>query len=58
MMDNRFVPQELDDQPLVCFQLATPWPAIAWSGIIRAITPDHAVLINRQDRKGSMILAE
>ena len=29
---------------------------IAWSEIIRAITPDHAVLINRQDRKGSMIL--
>lgn len=29
---------------------------IAWSEIIRGITPDHAVLINRQDRKGSMIL--
>lgn len=29
---------------------------IAWSEIVRAITPDHAVLINRQDRKGSMIL--
>lgn len=28
---------------------------IAWSEIIRGITPDHAVLINRQDRKGSMI---
>ncbi len=28
---------------------------IAWSEIIRAISPDHAVLINRQDRKGSMI---
>jgi len=23
---------------------------------VRAITPDHAVLINRQDRRGSMIL--
>ena len=29
---------------------------IAWSEIVRAITPDHAVLINRQDRRGSMIL--
>lgn len=29
---------------------------IAWDEIIRAVTPDHAVLINRQDRKGSMIL--
>lgn len=29
---------------------------IAWSETVRAITPDHAVLINRQDRKGSMIL--
>ncbi|MHB8744226.1 MAG: BMC domain-containing protein [Sulfuricaulis sp.] len=29
---------------------------IAWSEIIRGITPDHAVLVNRQDRKGSMIL--
>jgi microcompartment protein CcmL/EutN len=29
---------------------------IAWSEIIRGITPDHAVLINRQDRRGSMIL--
>ena len=29
---------------------------IAWGEIVRAITPDHAVLINRQDRKGSMIL--
>ena len=28
---------------------------IAWSEIIRGVTPDHAVLINRQDRKGSMI---
>lgn len=29
---------------------------VAWSEIVRAITPDHAVLINRQDRRGSMIL--
>lgn len=31
-------------------------PRVAWSEIIRAISPDHAVLINRQDRRGSMIL--
>jgi len=30
---------------------------IAWQEIVRSITPDHAVLINRQDRRGSMILA-
>lgn len=29
---------------------------IAWNEIICAITPDHATLINRQFRKGSMIL--
>ncbi len=29
---------------------------IAWSETVRAITPDHAILINRQDRKGNMIL--
>ena len=29
---------------------------IAWSETVRSITPDHVVLINRQDRKGSMIL--
>lgn len=29
---------------------------VAWSEIIRAITPDHATLINRQLRKGSMLL--
>lgn len=29
---------------------------IAWQEIIRGITPDHATLINRQMRKGSMIL--
>jgi ethanolamine utilization microcompartment shell protein EutS len=31
--------------------------AIMWNEIIRAITPDHAVLINRDNRRGSMILA-
>ncbi|MBA2483355.1 MAG: hypothetical protein H0V39_02845 [Nitrosomonas sp.] len=30
---------------------------IAWNEIITAITPDHATLINRQLRKGSMILS-
>ncbi len=29
---------------------------IAWQEIIRSITPDHATLINRQFRKGSMLL--
>lgn len=29
---------------------------IAWNETIRAIEPDHAVVINRQGRKGSMIL--
>lgn len=29
---------------------------IAWAETIRSITPDHAVVINRQDRRGSMIL--
>jgi len=29
---------------------------ITWQEIIRAVTPDHATLINRQLRKGSMIL--
>ena len=29
---------------------------IAWNETIRAITPDHAVLVNRQGRRGSMIL--
>lgn len=29
---------------------------IAWNEIIRGITPDHTTLINRQMRKGSMIL--
>ena len=30
-------------------------PATSWTEVIRAITPDHAVLINRQNRSGSMI---
>ncbi|WP_297527906.1 BMC domain-containing protein [Thiohalobacter sp.] len=30
---------------------------VAWREIIRSVTPDHAVLINRQDRRGSMILS-
>ncbi|MGE4503332.1 MAG: BMC domain-containing protein [Thiomicrospira sp.] len=29
---------------------------IMWNEIIKAITPDHAVLINRDNRRGSMIL--
>jgi len=29
---------------------------IAWREIIRGMTPDHTVLINRQDRRGSMML--
>jgi ethanolamine utilization microcompartment shell protein EutL len=29
---------------------------IAWQEVIRGMTPDHTVLINRQDRRGSMIL--
>ena len=30
---------------------------IMWHEVIRSITPDHAVLINRDNRRGSMILA-
>ena len=30
---------------------------VTWTEIIRAITPDHAVLINRLNRRGSMIQA-
>lgn len=30
---------------------------VSWTEIIRAITPDHAVLINRLNRRGSMIQA-
>jgi microcompartment protein CcmL/EutN len=29
---------------------------VAWKEIIRAMTPDHTVLINRQNRRGSMML--
>ncbi|MFD2110556.1 BMC domain-containing protein [Thiorhodococcus fuscus] len=29
---------------------------IAWQETLRGMTPDHCVLINRQDRRGSMIL--
>lgn len=29
---------------------------VAWQEIIRSMTPDHTVLINRQNRRGSMIL--
>ncbi len=29
---------------------------VQWQEIIRGMTPDHTVLINRQDRRGSMIL--
>jgi ethanolamine utilization microcompartment shell protein EutS len=29
---------------------------VAWQEVIRGMTPDHCVLINRQDRRGSMIL--
>ena len=31
-------------------------PRIAWQETIRGMTPDHTVLINRQNRRGSMIL--
>ncbi|MGB0720769.1 MAG: BMC domain-containing protein [Gammaproteobacteria bacterium] len=31
-------------------------PRVAWHEVIRGMTPDHTVLINRQDRKGNMIL--
>tara|TARA_Y100001935_G_scaffold244940_1_gene237960 strand:- start:14812 stop:15426 length:615 start_codon:yes stop_codon:yes gene_type:complete len=29
---------------------------VQWQEVIRGMTPDHTVLINRQDRRGSMIL--
>ncbi len=29
---------------------------VAWQEVIRGMTPDHAVLINRQNRRGNMIL--
>lgn len=31
---------------------------VAWQEIIRGMTPDHTVLINRQNRRGSMMLPE
>lgn len=31
---------------------------IAWQEVIRGMTPDHTVLINRQNRRGSMMLPE
>jgi len=31
---------------------------IAWQEIIRGMTPDHTVLINRQNRRGNMILPD
>jgi len=31
-------------------------PTIAWQETIRGMMPDHTVVINRQDRRGSMIL--
>ncbi len=31
---------------------------IAWREMIRGMTPDHTVLINRQNRRGSMMLPE
>lgn len=31
-------------------------PRITWEETIRGMTPDHTVLINRQNRRGSMIL--
>jgi hypothetical protein len=31
---------------------------ITWNEIIRGMMPDHTVLINRQNRRGSMILPE
>lgn len=31
-------------------------PRITWQETIRGMTPDHTVLINRQNRRGSMIL--
>ena len=31
---------------------------IAWQEVIRGMTPDHTVLINRQNRRGSMILPD
>ncbi len=33
-------------------------PQIAWQEVIRGMTPDHTVVINRQGRSGSMMLPE
>jgi microcompartment protein CcmL/EutN len=33
-------------------------PSVAWTEIIRGMSPEHCVLINRQNRMGSMILPE
>jgi hypothetical protein len=39
--------------------MSEPQPCeIAWQETIRGMTPDHTVLINRQNRRGSMILPE
>jgi len=43
---NKMDAQQQDRQPC----------RIAWQEIIRGMTPDHTVLINRQERRGSMIL--
>lgn len=43
---NKMGAQQQDRQPC----------RIAWQEIIRGMTPDHTVLINRQERRGSMIL--
>ncbi|HKK06981.1 MAG TPA: BMC domain-containing protein [Gammaproteobacteria bacterium] len=45
---NRLGAQVSDRQPC----------QIAWQEVIRGMTPDHTVLINRQNRRGSMILPE
>ncbi|MEJ2452358.1 MAG: BMC domain-containing protein, partial [Gammaproteobacteria bacterium] len=33
-------------------------PSVAWTETIRGMSPEHCVLINRQNRMGSMILPE
>jgi len=45
---NRLGAQVSDRQPC----------QVAWHEVIRGMTPDHTVLINRQNRRGSMILPE
>ncbi|MCG6970531.1 MAG: BMC domain-containing protein [Gammaproteobacteria bacterium] len=40
-------------------EMSEPQPCeIAWQETIRGMTPDHTVLINRQNRRGSMILPD